>query len=112
MSDQEMLPKYEAWIAKLQSNIRDMGRQRRAFRIIFVAAVVLSAIGFFWGVWLGVGTLATGVMVSGAGLYITMTREWEYERELKRTRDEVTRLRMDPKTNSPHADWSHTDSAS
>ena len=94
MSDQEMLPKYEAWIAKLQSNIQDMGRQRRAFRIIFVAAVVLSAVGFFWGVWLGVGTLATGVMVSGAGLYITMTREWEYERELKRTRDEVTRLRL------------------
>src|SRR4051794_13027374 len=111
MSDHEMLPKYEAWIAKLQSNIRDMGRQRRAFRIIFVAAVVLSAIGFFWGVWLGVGPPAPGVMVSGGGLYSTRPREWEYERELKPTRQEVMRLQGDqdadqdagsPSTHSPH----------
>ena len=93
MSDSEMAPKYEAWIAKLQSNIHDMGRQRRIFRMMFVGAVVLSAVGFFWGVWLGVATFATGVMVCGAGLYITMTREWEYERELKRTRDDLQRLK-------------------
>jgi small basic protein len=96
--DREMLSKYEAWSAKLQSNIQDMGRQRRVFRRMFVGAVVLSAIGFFWGVWLGVATFFTGIMVCGAGLYITMTREWEYERELKRTRAEVDRIRAEAPT--------------
>ena len=93
MSDTEMIEKYEAWIARLQQNVAAMERQRRTFRIMFFGAVVLSALGFLWGTWLGVATFLTGIMVCGAGLYITMTREWEYEREIERTRGEVQRLR-------------------
>jgi hypothetical protein len=92
---EDMLPKYEAWTEKLQSNIRDMGRQKRAFHMMFFGSVIVSAIGFFWGVWLGVATFFTGVMVCVAGLYITMTRTWEYERELKRTQQEIARIRSE-----------------
>jgi small basic protein len=88
----ESLAKYELWGQTLQANIAAMQRQRRMFHIMFFGAAVLSAIGFFFGVWLGVGTFFTGIMVCGAGLYITMTRTWEYQRELKTVREEVARI--------------------
>ena len=77
----EQLAKYEAWAARLEENIASLTRQRRSyFRI-------------FFGAWLGVGTLATGIMVCIAGLYISTTRTWEYQRELARTREEIAHLK-------------------
>ena len=67
----ESLSKYELWGQTLQGNIEAMHRQKRMFRIMFFGAAILSAIGFFFGVWIGVGTFFTGIMVCGAGLYIT-----------------------------------------
>lgn len=90
--NQELLPKYEAWIVQLEANIAAMHRQRRTFRLMFFGAAILSAVGFAFGKWLGVATFFTGIMVCGAGLYITMTRTWEYERELKRIREDKRRL--------------------
>jgi hypothetical protein len=92
MSD-DQLGKYEAWAARLEENITTLSRQRRAFYGILFGSVALSAIGFFFGVWFGVGTLVTGVMVCIAGLYISTTRRWEYERELARTRDEIAHMK-------------------
>lgn len=93
MSEAELLPKYETWIKKLEGNIEDMRRQRRTFHKLFFGAVIVSAIGFFWGAWLGVATFFTGIMICVAGLYITMTREAEYKEELKQTRADVAKLR-------------------
>jgi hypothetical protein len=70
-----------------------MARQRRTFRVMFVGAMVLSAIGFFWGAWLGVATFFTGVMICAAGLYITMMREAEYKEELKQVRADIAKVR-------------------
>ncbi len=67
MSDGQ-IAKYEAWAARLEENIRSLARQRRSFHRIFFGFVVLSAIGFFFGAWLGVGMFATGVMVCISGL--------------------------------------------
>ena len=89
----DQVAKYEAWILKLESNINDMHRQRRAFLWILFGAVVVSAVGFFWGVWLGAATFFTGLMIAGAGLYITMMREAEYKEELAQTKLDVTRMR-------------------
>jgi hypothetical protein len=91
--NEEQLAKYEAWAARLEQNIAELARQRRTFFGIFFGAVVVSALGFFFGWWLGVATIATGIMVCVAGVYITTTRTWEYERELARTRLEVKRLK-------------------
>jgi hypothetical protein len=96
---QELIAKYEIWIERLEQNIDQLVRQRRTFRMMFIGAAVISAVGFFFGVWIGVATFFTGIMVCTAGLYITMTREWEYERELKRMRAEVVRLRQDDSKN-------------
>ena len=92
MSD-DQIAKYEAWAARLEANIATLTRQRRSYFKIFFGAVVLSAVGFFFGAWLGVGTLATGIMVCAAGLYISTTRTWEYQRELARTREEIAHMR-------------------
>jgi hypothetical protein len=92
----EQIAKYEAWATRLEENIASLARQRRTFFTMFFGAVVLSAFGFFFGMWLGVATIATGVMVCVAGLYITTTRTWEYERELESTRREVRRLKGEP----------------
>jgi hypothetical protein len=92
MSD-DQIEKYEAWATRLDENIRTLARQRRSFYAIFFGSVALSAIGFFFGPWLGVATFATGVMVCVAGFYISTTRRWEYERELARTRREIARLK-------------------
>jgi hypothetical protein len=89
----EQITKYETWAAKLEQNIVDLGKQRSTFFRIFFGAVVLSAVGFFVGPWLGVATFFTGVMVCVAGIYISTTRTWEYQRELDRTREEIARLR-------------------
>jgi hypothetical protein len=93
MSDGQ-IAKYEAWATRLEENIASLARQRRAFYGIFFGSVVLSALGFFFGAWLGVGTLATGIMVCVAGLYISTTRRWEYERELARTREEIAHFKV------------------
>jgi len=92
MSD-DQISKYEAWAARLEENIGTLRRQRRTFYGIFFGSVALSAIGFFFGAWLGVATFVTGVMVCVAGFYISTTRRWEYERELSRTRREIARLK-------------------
>jgi hypothetical protein len=92
MSD-DKLAKYEAWAARLEENISSLARQRRSYYGIFFGSVALSALGFFFGRWLGVGTFATGVMVCIAGLYISTTRRWEYERELERTREEIAHMK-------------------
>jgi hypothetical protein len=92
MSD-DQLAKYEAWASRLEENIATLTRQRRLYLRIFFGAVGVSALGFFFGWWLGVGALATGIMVCIAGLYISTTRTWEYQRELARTREEIAHLR-------------------
>jgi hypothetical protein len=90
---QEQIAKYEAWATRLEENIVSLTRQRSTFFYIFCGAIVVSGIGFFFGAWLGVATFATGLMVCVAGIYISTTRTWEYQRELERTRYEVRRLR-------------------
>jgi hypothetical protein len=97
---QELIAKYEIWAERLERNIDQLAKQRRTFRLMFFGAAVVSAVGFFFGVWIGVATFFTGIMVCTAGLYITITREWEYERELKRMREEITRLREAPNAES------------
>jgi hypothetical protein len=92
MSD-EQIAKYEAWARRLESNLDALARQRRAFSRVFGGAVVVSALGFLVGPWLGVATFATGVMVCIAGVYISTTRTKEYERELAQTREEIAKLR-------------------
>lgn len=92
MSD-DQLAKYEAWAARLEENMTSLARQRRYFYVIFFGSVALSALGFFFGWWLGVGTFATGLMVCISGLYISTTRRWEYERELALTREEIARIK-------------------
>jgi hypothetical protein len=91
----EQIAKYEAWATRLEENIVSLTRQRSTFFYIFYGAVAVSGIGFFFGAWLGVATFATGVMVCTAGVYISTTRTWEYQRELERTRYEVRRLRAE-----------------
>jgi hypothetical protein len=92
MSD-DQLAKYEAWAARLEENIATLTRQRRLYLRFFMGAAGVSLVGFFFGWWLGVGALFTGVMFCISGLYISTTRTWEYERELARTRDEIAHLK-------------------
>jgi hypothetical protein len=89
----DQLAKYEAWAARLEENIATLTRQRRLYLRIFFGAIVLSVIGFFVGPWFGVGALFTGIMFCIAGLYISTTRTWEYQRELARTREEIAHLK-------------------
>ena len=93
---EDQIAKYEAWAARLEENIATLARQRKGFYLIFFGSIVLSAFGFFFGAWLGVGTIATGIMVCVAGLYISTTRRWEYERELARTREEIAHWKRTP----------------
>jgi uncharacterized protein (DUF58 family) len=89
----EQVAKYEAWAAQLQGNIESLARQRKTFFRMLAGFVAVSALGFFFGAWLGVATIATGVMVTVAGVYITTTRTLEYQRELERTLFELERMR-------------------
>jgi uncharacterized membrane protein YoaK (UPF0700 family) len=89
----EQIAKYEVWVKRLEQNIATLARQRKAFTWIFAGAVVLSALGFIEGPWLGVATFATGVMVCVAGVYISTTRTREYVNELAQTREELEKLR-------------------
>ena len=88
MSD-DQLAKYEAWATRLEENIATLGRQKRTYFRIFFGCVALSLVGFFRSPWFGVGAIFTGVFVCIAGLYISTTRRWEYERELVRTKEEI-----------------------
>jgi hypothetical protein len=90
---EEQIAKYEAWATRLEENIASLTRQRRVFFYMFYGAIGVSALGFFFGAWLGVATFLTGVMVCVAGVYISTTRTWEYRRELEITRYEIRRLR-------------------
>jgi hypothetical protein len=86
---EDQIAKYEAWAARLEENIATLVRQRRTYFKIFFGSVAVSLIGFLRSPWFGVGAIVTGVLVCIAGLYISTTRRWEYERELVRTREEI-----------------------
>jgi hypothetical protein len=88
----DLLHRYAAWEAKLRENIDALARQRAAFYRIFFGALILSALGFFFGAWFGVASLVTGVAFCGTGLYLTTVRGHEYHDELSRTRAELRRL--------------------
>jgi hypothetical protein len=96
--DTEQLAKYEAWITELESRQKILAASRTGYLRFFVGALVASAGGFFFNLWIGAATLFTGVMFCAFGFYSVMIREGDYVRELKATRREVARIRASEAT--------------
>ena len=87
-----LVQRYAAWEAKLCENIATLARQRSMYHRVFFGGLIVSTIGFFFGAWFGVGSVATGIAWCGTGLYLTIVRGHQYREELSRTRAELRRL--------------------
>jgi hypothetical protein len=88
----DLVRRYSVWEAKLCENIAALARQRTLFQWVFFGGLVLSALGFVFGAWFGVGSIVTGIVWCGTGLYLTIMRGKQYREELSRTRAELRRL--------------------
>jgi hypothetical protein len=87
-----LVERYSAWEARLCENIATLARQRSTFNRIFFGGLVASVLGFYFGAWFGVGSVATGIAWCGTGLYLMIVRGRQYREELSRTRAELRRL--------------------
>jgi hypothetical protein len=87
------IEKYETWIHELEERERALAGSRRLYTRVFIGAVVVSVLGFFWSVWFGVAALLTGIMFCVSGFYMVLVRGDEYKREIQRNREELEKLR-------------------
>ncbi len=88
------LSKYEAWIRRIEGLQAKDARQRPVYFKIFVAIPLVGALGFIWGVWFGVASFLTGLMMCGFGFYTFLMIEGDYERELEALRRHTDALRQ------------------
>lgn len=82
----DQLAKYEAWISELESRQKDIAEHRTGYLRLFVGLLIVSTVGFYWGVWIGVGAFLTGILACLFGFYTVLFREGEYVKELKSLR--------------------------
>jgi hypothetical protein len=88
----ERIAKYEEWIRELETRKCNLAGARRLYFRIFIGAIFASILGFFKSPWFGVGAIATGIMFCCCGFYMVLVRSDEYDRELRRNRDELEKL--------------------
>ena len=92
MSD-ELVPKYEEWIAKLERNLVGLVQERKNMLRVFIVLVAISPAGAYWSIWLTITTAFLGACIYGTTLYITEMRRHQYTQELEKTRYELERMR-------------------
>jgi hypothetical protein len=93
MAASEQLEKYEAWIQELERRQIDIAVNRPRYLRFLVGLLIASTLGFFWGVWFGLGALVTGILMCAFGFYTVLFREGEYEKELAHLRHVADELR-------------------
>jgi hypothetical protein len=99
MMNDSQIAKYEAWIQKLEHLHADVVCKRPVYYRIFVAIPIVSLLGFFWGVWFGVATLLTGIMMCGFGFYSVFMIEGDFDREIEGLRRSVANFRATDRSN-------------
>ena len=87
------LEKYEAWIRRIEELQAKDIRRRPIYYRIFVGIPLVFSLGFIWGVWFGVASFLTGLMMCGFGFYTFLMIEGDYERELEGLRRSAEDLR-------------------
>ena len=90
---EELVPKYEEWVRRLEANLEGLERERRNMKRVLIVATVVSPLGFIWNKWIAIAIFSTGVILFGTTIYITSMRKYQYKAELKRTLAEIDRLR-------------------
>lgn len=98
------LEKYEAWIRRIEQLQAKDARQRPLYFRIFVAIPAVFSLGFVWGVWFGVASFLTGMMMCGFGFYTFLMIEGDYERELEGLRRSAADLRAAELAHGDHDD--------
>jgi hypothetical protein len=92
MSDAK-ISKYEAWLVELEARDAELARHRPGYLRLFGGTACASVLGFFWNVWVGVGSVLTGILVFVFGYYVLAIRRQDYAREIANARAELRRLR-------------------
>jgi hypothetical protein len=95
----EQLVKYETWIREIERRRDDIASKRTGYLRFFVGMLVASNLGFFWGVWFGVGSLLTGILCCLFGFYTVLYREGEYVDEIAWLRNVTDGLREEVEKN-------------
>jgi hypothetical protein len=88
----ERIEKYEEWIRELEARKGNLASARRLYFRVFIGAIFVSVLGFFKSPWFGVGAILTGIMFCVCGFYMVLVRSDEYDRELRRNREELEKL--------------------
>jgi hypothetical protein len=89
----DQLAKYEAWTAELEQRRERIIRERSGYIRILTGILIASNVGFFWGWWVGVGTLVTGLLIFGYGWLTVMGLEWDCINEIESMRRGTELLR-------------------
>jgi hypothetical protein len=86
------IAKYAEWAARLEGNIEDMARQRRASWLYLASGGVLCAIVWRFHHFVAGSLLTLGIILWITALYITWMRTWYYRNELRRAKVEIDAL--------------------
>jgi hypothetical protein len=92
-SARDQLAKYEAWTAELKERRERIIRQRSGYIRILTGILIASSVGFFWGRWVGIGTVFSGLLVFGYGWLTVMGLEWDCINEIESMRRGTELLR-------------------
>ena len=92
---EELAPKYEEWIASLESKLDGIKRERRQMLYVMLVCLVISPIGFYWRTMVAFAIAFLGVLFYVTTLYITEMRRYQWKVELAKTKDELEKLRSD-----------------
>src|SRR5258707_788082 len=86
---EDLRPKYEDWIRKLEENLAALTRERRSALRTFLVLTGISPLGLIWNRWITLCTILLGVLLWVTTLYITAMRAYQYKIELARTRKDL-----------------------
>ena len=87
------LAKYEAWIRALEIRRENSLKVRGKYVRVLTALLIASNIGFYWGVWIGVGCLGSGLLIFGYGVLTVFGLEWDCINEIESMRRGADLLR-------------------
>ena len=90
----ELIPKYEAEIARLEDNSRQLVKERAGAKWWLVGLVGVP-VGFYFHRFGGFAVVFLAVGLWGITLYLTSVRLDERKYELARAREELDKLRAD-----------------
>ena len=87
------VPKYEAWLVRLETHRANYVRRFPLYRRFFIGLALAGLVCFARSLWFGVAASFCTLLVSVCGYWMVHVRLWELQAEIANVRLELDRMR-------------------